>query len=82
MDQQLSGLETGNMQAMMQSAWSWGVCVCVCVCVPLAVKVYGPEAQANISQLAACLAIRSNFCKSHAVHFCSLRQVKPGPSQS
>ena len=24
MDQQLSGLKTGNMQAMMQSAWSWG----------------------------------------------------------
>ena len=34
------------------------------MCVPLAVKVYGPEAQANLSQLAACLAIRSNFCKS------------------
>ena len=36
------------------------------MCVPLAVKVYGPEAQANLSRLAVCLAIRSNFCKSQA----------------
>ena len=27
MDQQFSGLETGNLQAMMQSAWSWSGCV-------------------------------------------------------
>ena len=50
--------------------------------VPLAVKVNGPKAQANLSQLAVCLAIRSNFCKSHEGHFCSLWPVKPGPSQS
>ena len=29
MDQQLSGLKTGNILAMMQSAWSWGGCVCL-----------------------------------------------------
>ena len=36
---------------------------------PLAVKVYGcwgPEAHTNFSQLAACLAIMSNCCKSQA----------------
>ena len=40
-----------------------------CVCVPLAVEVYdcwGPEAQTNLSRLAARLAIRSNCCKSQA----------------
>eukprot|EP00731_Ephydatia_muelleri_P002828 Em0001g2828a len=39
-----------------------------CVCVPLAVEAYGcwPEAQTNLSRLAARLAIRSNCCKSQA----------------
>ena len=53
------------MPAMTQSAQSLGVCVCV----PLAVEVYGcwgPEAQTNLSRLAAHLAIRSNCCKSQA----------------
>ena len=68
MDQWLSGLKTD-----LELGW---------VGVHLAVKVYGPEAQANLSQLAVCLAIRSNFCKSHEGHFCSLWLVKPGPSQS
>ena len=39
------------------------------VCVPLAVEVYGcwgPEAQTNLSRLAARLAIRLNCCKSQA----------------
>ena len=39
------------------------------MCVPLAVEAYGcwgPEAQTNLSQLAARLAIRSNCCKSQA----------------
>ena len=39
------------------------------VCVPLAVEAYGcwgPEAQTNLSRLAARLAIRSNCCKSQA----------------
>ena len=38
-------------------------------CAPLVVKVYGywgPEAQTNFSRLSACLAIRSNCCKSQA----------------
>ena len=39
------------------------------VCVSLAVEAYGswgPEAQTNLSRLAACLANRSNCCKSQA----------------
>ena len=55
MGQHLSGLETASNDAKrLELGW---------MCVPLAVKVYGPEAQAK---LAACLAIRSNFCKSQA----------------
>ena len=58
MGQHLSGLETASNDAKcLELGW---------MCVPLAVKVYGPEAQANLSWLAACLAIRSNFCKSQA----------------
>ena len=39
------------------------------VCMPLTVDVYGcwgPEAQSNLSRLAARLAIRSNCCKAQA----------------
>ena len=52
---------------------------------PLAVKVYGcwgPEAHTNFSRLAACLAIRSNCCKSQATSTLYVWQVKPGPNQS
>ena len=73
MSQQLSGLKTASNDAKcLELGW---------MCVPLAVKVYGPEAQANLSWLAVCLAIISIFLQIPG-HFCSLRQVKPGPSQS
>ena len=51
------------------------------VCVPLAVKVCGPEAQANLSQPCCVPCNQIKFLQVPG-HFCSLWQVKPGPSQS
>ena len=61
MGQQLSGLKTGIMPAMTQSAWSWGGCVCLWQS-----RFMGLKHRQTFLGLLCALQSYQFFCKSQA----------------